>query len=194
MISAIILPIGTAPQTGSPALFPKREEKIFLGDMVKVLHSARIMNIVIVVNDKEKKATGYIDGFEGKIISNPLQKTRQPSSIHVGLDNIPQDDLHGVMVCHIDHPLLTQKLLVNLLQGFWQSKKNIIIPKYDGARGQPIIFGAKLFDALRTEDMAGVIRNNADEIQEVQTEEQGTILRITSMEEYNKYSGVLKNA
>ena len=198
MISGIILSTGASFHNGIAPALPKIEETTFLRHIVDVLRSARVIDIVIVINAEENETAKDLSWFDGKIAVNPSWKTGELSSIRAGLDNVSPDDLHGVMVCPIDHPLITQKLLVNLLQSFWKSKKIIIIPIYNGTRGHPIIYGTKLFEALRSapqgDGVRGVIQNHQNEIHEAQTDEQGTILTISSMDEYEKYSGVLKNA
>ncbi len=198
MVSGVILCNGAFSHQESPPTLPKLEGKSFLRHIVDVLWSARVIDIVIVVGEDENQTVKDLTWFDGKITVNPLWKTGELSSIRAGLVKVSPDDLHGLMVCPIDYPLITQKLLVTLLQSFWKSKKEIIIPTFNGTRGHPIIFGMKLFEALRIapqgEGVRGVIQNHQNEIHEVQTDEQSTILTISSLNEYEKYSGVLKNA
>lgn len=191
MISAIILSAGTSPIGGIPKSLPKAEVETFLHRILKVLHSARITDIVIVLHEDYEKICGHLSNNEGKIVFIKPPKSGETASIRAGIDNISKDDAHGVMICTIDRPLVTQKQLVKLLQAFWHSKKNIIIPSYNRTRGYPIIFGTKLYSILRAENVKAVIQNHQDEIHEVQSDENGTIITVSSLEEYQKYSGVL---
>lgn len=191
MISGIILSADVTPHNGIPTSLSKTDVETFLRRIVKVLHSARVTDIIIVLNEDCGINIEDLSGAEGNIVFTQPPKPGETVSIRTGIDNISKDDIHGVMICPIDHPFITQKLIVNLLQAFWHSKKNIIIPSYKGTRGHPIIFGKNLYSILRAENVKAVIQNHQDEIHEVQSDENGTIITVSSLEEYQKYSGVL---
>ena len=106
---------------------------------------------------------------------------------------LDQKDLHGVMFCPVDRPLISQALVVDLLQAFWKSKKKIILPKYNGHRGHPVIFSSELFEALRTASpdtgAREVVHNHSDEVYEMETAEQGVIMNIDTPEDYQRLLG-----
>jgi molybdenum cofactor cytidylyltransferase len=80
---------------------------------------------------------------------------------------------------------------VDLLQAFWRSKKKIIIPVHGGGRGHPVIFASELFPDLRLAPPGvgarAVLHAHPDEIAEVVTEEQGALINIDTMADYERY-------
>lgn len=191
MVSAIVLSAGSSNRMGTPKALLNIENKTFLQHIVDTLQLARVLDVVVVLGSGAEQIQQTLDWFQGKVVLNEHWEQGQLSSILRGLDEIEQKDLHGVLVCPIDHPLITQALIVDLLQAFWKSNKKIIIPVYDGQRGHPIIFSSELFDELRNArheiGARDIVHAHAGDICEVETNEQGIIQNIDTPEDYNTY-------
>jgi len=188
MVSAIILAAGASQRMGRIKPLLELEGETFTEHIAGVLRSARILDQVIVIGSEAEEIRKKLTQFEGKITINHKWPDGQLSSIIAGLDAIISPDLAGIMLCPVDHPLISQSLLVDLLQGFWKSGKNIIIPSYQGKRGHPVIFGKKLFDEIRNAPPDGgaryVVRSNPGDILEVSTDEEGVILNVDTPSDY----------
>jgi molybdenum cofactor cytidylyltransferase len=196
MISGIILAAGSSKRMGSPKSLLKIGEKTFLQYIVNVLHSARIIDVVIVLGADAEEIRRSLAWFDGKIIVNNDWQKGQLTSIIAGLNNLDMattdpEEIHGTMICPVDHPLLTQSLLVDLLQGYWTSKKKIIIPTFSGKRGHPVIFDKKYFDEIRSAPFdvgaRAVVHNHAEDVYEVSVNEEGILINIDTQEDYKKY-------
>ena len=196
MISGIVLAAGSSQRMGTPKALLKIGEKTFLQHIVETLHSARIIDVVIVVGAEAEKIQKTIIWFDGKVVINNDWHKGQLSSIIAGLNALDltksePEEIHGAIICPVDHPLLTQSLLVDLLQGYWLSKKRIIIPIHRGKRGHPIIFDRELFDDIRNAPIdigaRAVVRNHEQDIQEVDVNDEGVLINIDSPDDYKKY-------
>jgi len=196
MISGIVLAAGSSQRMGTPKALLKIGEKTFLQHIVETLHSARIIDVVIVVGAEAEKIQKTIIWFDGKVVINNDWQKGQLSSIIAGLNALDltksePEEIHGAIICPVDHPLLTQSLLVDLLQGYWLSKKRIIIPIHRGKRGHPIIFDRELFDDIRNAPIdigaRAVVRNHEQDIQEVDVNDEGVLINIDSPDDYKKY-------
>ena len=196
MISGIILAAGSSQRMGSPKSLLKIGEKTFLQYIVDVLHSARIIDVVIVLGADAEEIRESLTWFDGKIVVNEDWNKGQLTSIIKGIDALDlnstePEEVNGAMICPVDHPLLTQSLLVDLLQGYWTSKKKIIIPTFNGKRGHPVIFDKKYFDELRSapHDVGAraVVHKHADDVCEVPVNEEGILINIDTQEDYLKY-------
>jgi molybdenum cofactor cytidylyltransferase len=135
MISAVILAAGASQRMGKPKALLTVGEKTFLQYIVDVLHSARILDIAVVLGADAEGIKQSLDWFDGKIVLNADWQKGQLTSVISGIDALDTNDLHGAMLCPVDRPLISQSLLVDLLQAFWKSKKNIVVPSYNGKRG-----------------------------------------------------------
>ena len=189
MVSAIVLAAGSSNRMGTPKALLKIGEKSFLRHIVEVLYSSRVLDVVIVLGSGAEQIQQTLTWFNGKIVINENWKRGQLSSIIKGLDALEQKDLHGIMICPVDRPLITQSLVVDLLQAFWKSKKKIIIPNYDGQRGHPVIFSTDLLGELKRAPhnvgARAIVRAHPEEIFEVRTDERGVIINIDTPEDYD---------
>ncbi len=98
--------------------------------------------------------------------------------------------VEAAVVCLVDHPCASSRLIQTLIREYEQSRKLIVLPTYQGRRGHPVIFSAKLFDELRAAPPAvgarQVVRQHPGDILEVPTEEEGVVLNINRREDYEK--------
>ncbi|HUL44222.1 MAG TPA: NTP transferase domain-containing protein [Bacteroidota bacterium] len=139
-------------------------------NMVDVLRSARVTDIVLVAGRAENALT-QIPWFAGTILpfsglAEPLQAVR---SVVAG--SLPASH-HGILICPSPLPDLSQSVVVDLLQGFWTSKKNLIIPVYSGRRGYPILIGQHLYSCLaRVSALETLAASAPHEVLEVHLEE-----------------------
>lgn len=165
-------------------------EKTFLRHIADVLHSAHILDVVLVLGYDQENIRQQVSWFTGKIAVNRNWQQGQLSSILTGMNMLEQKDVHGVMICPVDHPLISQALIVDLLQSFWKTGKKIILPKHNGRRGHPVIFSKELFEELRTASpdtgARAVVHAHADDVYEMETDEQGVINNIDTPEDYQR--------
>jgi len=196
MISGIILAAGSSQRMGSPKSLLKIGEKTFLQYIVDVLHSARILDIVIVLGAEAEKIQPTLSWFDGKIVVNNDWQKGQLTSIITGINSLDMtmtdpEEINGAMICPVDHPLISQSILVNLLQEFWRAHKKIVVPTYKGRRGHPVIFGKELFDELRNAPLdvgaRSVVHKHPEQVHEVALEEEGILINIDTQEDYQKY-------
>ena len=83
--------------------------------------------------------------------------------------------------------------MAQLIAAFDSSDKLIVLPKYHGRRGHPVLFRAELYEELLAAP-AGVgarqvVWNHAAEVAEVETEEEGVILNLNDPETVRKAMG-----
>src|SRR5262249_22132041 len=88
----------------------------------------------------------------------------------------------GMLLCLIDHPLISAELVDQLLERFSKERKLIVLPVYNGRRGHPVIFSATLYDELLAAPpdtgARAVVWAHQSEVDEVPTNEEGCILNL----------------
>jgi len=188
MISAVVLAAGSSRRMGSPKSLLKIGEKTFLQHIVDVLHSSCVLDIAVVLGAGAEEIKKNLTWFTGKIVVNANWEKGQISSIVAGLDSLVSKDVDGVMICPVDHPLITHPLVVDLLQAFWKSKKKIIVPVFQGQRGHPVIFEQCLFDELRSAPLdvgaRALVHAHPDDVMEVPTSVEGVLTNIDTLADY----------
>ena len=110
----------------------------------------------------------------------------QLSSIQAAIRSLPPDATEGLMLCPVDHPLVSAELVAQLIEEFDSSGKPIVLPTYRGRRGHPVIFRASLYEELlaASPDVGArqVVWAHQTEVLEVPTEEEGVVLNLNDPE------------
>lgn len=98
--------------------------------------------------------------------------------------------VEAAVVCLVDHPCVSSRLIQTLIEKFRASGKLIVLPTFQGRRGHPVLFAASLFDELRAAppDIGArhVVRQRAGDVLEVPTNEEGVLLNINDPAAYEK--------
>ncbi len=148
-----------------------------------------IHNVVIVLGAEAETIQKSLQWFHGKIVINQNWRDGQLSSIITGLNSVQLETCDGVLVCPVDHPLISRNLLSQLVQTFQNNRSKIIVPVYQTRRGHPMIFPSRYFDEIKNASLEmaprEVVRNHPNDIVEMTTEENGIIINIDTPRDYD---------
>ncbi len=116
------------------------------------------------------------------VVLNPDWERGQLSSIWAGLRSLEGIDADGIVLCPVDHPLVSARLVGELIERFYEEKKAIVLPTFNGRRGHPVIFSNALFGELLAapadKGARSVVWAHAAEVLEVPTDEEGVVLNL----------------
>jgi molybdenum cofactor cytidylyltransferase len=186
LLAAVILSAGASSRMGRPkALLPYREGT-FLEHLIEVTRDPRI-GVTRVVLGAGAEVIRAIAKLESSIVAlNPAWEQGQLSSICAGLRSLDGVDIDGIVLCPVDHPLVSALLVNELVERFYSEKKAIVLPTYKGRRGHPVIFSKALFSELLAApaDMGAraVVWAHAADVLEVPTDEEGVTLNLNDPE------------
>ena len=183
---AAILAAGESRRMGSPkALLPYRG-KTFIEHLIEITHHPRIAVRRIVLGAHVDEIRAKLPGESASVVINPDWRQGQLSSIQAAIRTIAADETAGIILCPVDHPLISPELIARLIDAFDSSGQLIVLPIYHGRRGHPVIFGASLYAELLAASPAigarEVVWAHAAELLEVATEEDGVVLNINDPE------------
>lgn len=176
--AALRLRSGSSTGRASPA---STKGKTFLCHLIEVTRHARagVLRVVVGAHAKEIRAQAKLDADE--LVVNEDWRHGQLSSLRAGIRSLPEN-VEGMILCLVDHPFVSAKLVSLLIETFDRSPKKIVIPAFRGRRGHPVIFPRALFAELLAapQDIGAraVVREHAAEIAEVPTEEEGVVLNL----------------
>jgi molybdenum cofactor cytidylyltransferase len=190
MLAAVILAAGESRRMGQPkALIPFPEKsaarssqaKTFLEHLIEVTRHSRVGALRVVVGAHEREIRARVRLADECVVVNREWEKGQLSSLQAAIRNLPAG-AEGIIVCLVDHPLVSAKLIASLIEAFDGAKNKIVIPRFRGRRGHPVIFPKTIFAELLAapEDVGAraVVRAHAAEIIEVPTEEEGVVLNL----------------
>jgi CTP:molybdopterin cytidylyltransferase MocA len=163
------------------ALLPYREGT-FLEHLIEVTRHPRIgvTRVVLGAGAEVIRAIAKLD--PSIVVSNPEWEQGQLSSICAGLRSLDGIDTDGIVLCPVDHPLVSGRLVGELVERFYEAKKAVVLPTYKSRRGHPVIFSNALFGELLAapadKGARAVVWAHAGDVLELPTDEEGVVLNI----------------
>ena len=96
------------------------------------------------------------------------------------------------MLVHlVDHPYIDASLVDRMIRQFYESKKDIVVPRCRGKRGHPVIFSRRLFgellDAPMDQGAKAVVNAHGDATLEIETDDEGITVDIDTPELYRQH-------
>jgi len=167
---------------GKPkALLPYREGT-FLEHLIEVTQHPRIGVVRVVLGAGAEDIRGFAKLDPPIVVMNADWEEGQLSSIREGLRSLADVETDGMLLCLVDHPLISASLVGDLIDQFYASGKSVIVPTYMGRRGHPVIFSkalyAELLAAPAETGARAVVWDHGADVLEVPTDEEGVILNI----------------
>jgi len=189
MLAAVILSGGASSRMGSPKALLPYQGRPFLEHLLEIATRPEIGVRRVVLGADAESIAKAIPLKASEIIINSEWEKGQLSSIQAAVRKMPAGT-EGIVLLLIDHPLISSALVGELIDGFYKSKKPIVLPVYEGRRGHPVIFTASLYpELLRAPLETGaraVVWAHADDVEEVRTNEEGCVLNLNDPETLNR--------
>jgi molybdenum cofactor cytidylyltransferase len=184
LLAAVILSAGASSRMGRPkALLPYREST-FLEHLIQVTRHSRIgvTRVVLGAGAGEIRTIAKLD--PSMVVLNSNWEQGQLSSICEGIRSLAGIETEGIILCPIDHPLVSSRLVGELIGQFYANSKSIVLPTFNGRRGHPVIFSNTLYGELLAapadKGARAVVWAHSAEVLEVPTEEEGVVLNINN--------------
>jgi CTP:molybdopterin cytidylyltransferase MocA len=190
MLAAAILSAGESRRMGTPkALLPYRG-RTFLEHLLEVTRHARVGVTRIVLGAGADAIRDKLQLDSASIVVNEDWEKGQLSSIQAAVRSLAQSETEGMILCPVDHALVSAKLVDRLIKEFDASGKSVVLPVYQGRRGHPLIFRATLYNEILSASPGvgarQVVWAHADEVLEVATDEEGVALNLNDPETLRK--------
>lgn len=186
MLAAVILAAGESLRMGRPkALLPYRGST-FLEHLLQITSDPRVGWTRVVVGAHAQEIAMAVRLVRDELVNNLDWEKGQLSSIQAAVRSLPPDKTDGILLCPVDHPLVSAALVGALIEAFYKTGKSIVVPTYKKKRGHPIIFSKALYDELLAapEDVGAraVVWAHAADVLELPTEEEGVVLNLNDPE------------
>lgn len=192
-IAAIILCAGESRRMGRPKALLACQGTTFLGHLLRVTaHPAIGIRRVVLGAAAEEIQRAAALAPEAVVINQDWQRG-QLSSLQAGMRSLPKEGTDGILVCPVDHPLISPQLVDKLIKAFRAQGKPIVMPTWQGHRGHPVIFGAKLYQELLSAPAAvgarAVVWAHQADVYELPTTEEGVIQNLDDPETLRRATG-----
>jgi molybdenum cofactor cytidylyltransferase len=189
MLAAVILSGGASQRMGSPKALLPYQGRPFLEHLLEVTSHPKIGVRRVVLGAHAKLIADAVRLATNEVVINEDWEKGQLSSIQAGMRSLPAGT-DGMILCLIDHPLISARLVDELIGKFYRERNAprpaIVLPVYQGKRGHPVIFSAGVYEELLAAPMdqgaRSVVWAHAAEVAEVATPEQGCVLNLNDPE------------
>ncbi len=157
MISGILLAAGESKRMqGAFKPLLKWGKRTVIGECIQQLRNSQLAEIFVVLGHREMEVRQSLAGSGVQYVINDEYRKGMLSSIKTGLSMLsPNED--AVLIALVDQPMVTSKIIDQLIDAFDQGDKGIVLPTYQGKHGHPIIINASYVDDIMQLD------ENADE-------------------------------
>jgi molybdenum cofactor cytidylyltransferase len=190
MLAAAILAAGESRRMGEPKALVSVQGLTFVEHLFAATRHPHVGITRVVLGAHAAEITVKLKFDPAMIVVNPDWPSGQLSSVHAAIRSLPAHATDGIILCPVDHPLVSRRLISELIAQFDSSRKAITLPIYRGKRGHPVIFRATLYDELLAASSEvgarQVVWAHSREIHEVPTEEEGVVLNLNDPEALKK--------
>jgi molybdenum cofactor cytidylyltransferase len=188
MLAAVILSGGASQRIGSPKALLPYQGRPFLEHLLQITSHPKIGARRVVLGAHAELIANAVRLAKDEVVINQEWEKGQLSSIQAGIRSLPAGT-DGMVLCLIDHPLISAGLVGDLIARFYLPSEPaplVVLPVYQGRRGHPVIFSAAVYDELLAAPLEqgarSVVWAHARELAEIVTEEQGCVLNLNDPE------------
>jgi molybdenum cofactor cytidylyltransferase len=147
MISAVLLAAGRATRFGQCKQLVPVDGKPLLQHALDHLRASNVDHVVIVLGahaDEIRDATAF-DGEH--VVVNPDFADGISTSIRAGLRALP-DETEAALIVLGDQPYVSPRTINALIDEFRRTHAEVIVPTFNGQRGNPVIVNSALFPEM----------------------------------------------
>lgn len=198
--AAVILAAGTSSRMGherNKLLLPLQHRPV-LAHVLEAALGSCAHPVVLVLGHQAAEIRAHLQQdtshYPVEIVENPHYAQGQSTSMQTGLRTLlahkEKEDLENVIFLLGDQPMVTSHIIDELITRKEESGKRIVLPLYQGKRGNPVLFALDLAPELLQvsgdEGGRGVLKRHPDEIATVEMDEETASFDVDTWEAYQQ--------
>src|SRR5579863_1795686 len=126
MLAAAILAAGESRRMGAPKALQVIRGKSFVERLLIATKNTRIGLRRIVLGAQAEEIRVQLIPGDAEIVLNANWPKGQLSSIHAAIRSLPEGQTEGILLCPVDHPLVSTHVVAQLINAFDAGGKKII--------------------------------------------------------------------
>lgn len=147
-IAGVILAAGTSSRFGTAnKLLAPWHGQPMLRTVVEAALATELEPVIVVTGHEALEVEQAVGGLEVQIVHNQDYADGQATSLKTGIAAVP-GGCDGAMVLLGDMPRVCPGVINALLDAF-KNAGSIVVPRFEGQRGNPVIFGRQHVAALQ---------------------------------------------
>jgi len=178
-LEGIILAAGESRRMGYPKPLLEVGGRTFIEQIAETMLAVAPRLVIVIGAHRERVRAAIPRDVRIAIVENANYSRGQLSSLKVGLAAI-QPDSAGAIVHLGDHPMVRVETFRAIVDSYNQTGKPIVIARYQGHRGHPVIFDRAMFAELQSapeeEGARQVVNADPSRVAYVDLDDPGIIL------------------
>ena len=191
MISAVILAAGESRRMGTQnKLLLQIGSEVLIRKFVKSVCASAADAVLVVLGHEAEKIKAVLQDQALRFVKNTCYEKGMTTSIQSGV-NAASRRSEGFMICLADLPFAETSDFNCLIQAFTDFRRTesslIIVPVFQGQRGNPVLFSAEFRDKLLAhngEGCKGIVSKYPQSVREVSMENDNLLRDIDTPEDY----------
>lgn len=188
MLAAIVLAAGASSRMGTPKALLDHGGEPFLASVLRAAAAAGIERRVAVLGYDADKILRALPLDRVDVVRSEALEAGPIGSIRAGIAAVANHPVDGVVVWPVDRPRVAVETIRRMVAAFEHTGGPIVVPRFDGRRGHPVIFARALFDELRdapdTEGARAVVHRDPARVIEVDVDDRAILDDINTPADY----------
>ena len=189
VVAAIVLAAGRSTRMGqAKQLLPLGETTVLEATLANVRHSAA-SEVILVLGAAAESIQNRISPHNFRTVINPEYAEGMASSLRAGIAALsPQTE--AALIVLADQPFVRPETLDHLIAEYARTRQPILIPTWQGTRGNPVLLGRAIFpEVMQLQGDAGcraIFGRHPNAILNVEVKDEGILLDIDNQEDYQR--------
>ncbi len=151
--------------------------------------AAGLAQVVVVVGAQAEAVTAELAGLPVDVVVNDAWAEGLSTSLRAGLDAL-RPEVQAALVVLADQPALTPELLRILADRYRATGAPLVVPFYEGRRGNPVLVARRLFPEWRAVegDRGGraLLARYQDEMERVDVDDPAVVRDVDTRADYEE--------
>jgi len=206
MVSAVVLAAGMSTRMGRNKLLLTFRGKPLVVHAVDTLLGSKVGEIIVVLGHESAKVWDRLEDYTGKVangdkrsrvrlVENPDFRDGLSTSVRIGVQAVSSEAV-AIMIYLADQPLLEPADVDRIIDAFATAKaegKTIVVPFFEGERGNPVILDASLRDSILgiVGDVGckGVIKRFPEKVYAIEMKNDHVVRDVDDVQAYERLVG-----
>ncbi len=189
MISGIVLAAGMSTRMGEPKPLLRISGKTSIRHVIDALKMSRLEEIIVVLGHEAAAVSQAVRLDDVKIVVNPEYQKGMSTSLRAGIGAINVRS-EAVLVALVDQPLVKPVTIDRLIDEYRTVKSGIVIPVFQGVRGNPVLVDRRFFPELMEiygdVGCRAIFHRHPEAIHRVEVNDPGILVDIDTPEDLQK--------
>ncbi len=143
-VVAVVLAAGLGRRMQGPKMLADFHGRSVIAETISNIAASSVDEIVVVTGHDQERVSAAVQAPKVRIVHNPNYESGMASSLRAGV--MAAQGADAVLICLGDMPKVSATVIDRMLAAFNPTEhRSIVVPKFKGEFGNPVLWGAEHF-------------------------------------------------